>query len=280
MENSNYILGEKEKERISVLVKKAMGERTGAEFADLIGLSPSLFSNLLKGKYRKRLPLELLIKIDENKGDPSDSSLLDELCSLNGHSHFISDRTHSLRQARFMNRRRALTNLIISSIINSGLMVERKNQIEVKGNADNLFYSCIQPDFSLRVITEGCERYWAFILLPTSIEPSDGNIRRTVYSRISSQVSTFLLQETKCPELFSNTKVSFAFVDQNIFSDFMDYYKDIAKLPVETSAMLFDAKNCTFVKEEFLQGNFKITEELKIVPNNDISVTEFDNILF
>lgn len=86
MENKSRLIGEDEKYQISKLIKTAIGLRKKSDFAQLIGISVPMMSRFLNGKYSKKIPIDILQKIYENRYNQSDTTLLQQLYLLNGYN--------------------------------------------------------------------------------------------------------------------------------------------------------------------------------------------------
>lgn len=64
-----------DKERIARITKGLIGEnRTAAEFAQAVGLSPSMVSRIINGKYQKPLTEDILVKLVSDCSEEQEES--------------------------------------------------------------------------------------------------------------------------------------------------------------------------------------------------------------
>ena len=255
------------KEKLAELLRDCKGElRTMGQFADECGVSPSMFSRIMRGNITKPVSKEVLEAIFAHKREGS-SVTLEGLYRANG---MISreERNRSVHgQERFMaNREReeSTKGIIIMEILKRGYALQfekdfgetmSKSRMDVDNNTDSDLR--IRNDFML-ILTEEDLR-WSFELMvgpADSPHPSDRppeiDAGWTVRNRMRFLHEVFLVDAWE-PERLKGRKISWVFTDVYVYEAFKKHFRT-AKLNSAMSMILVDLDEKAVVREEWMNS--------------------------
>lgn len=249
-----------DKERIARITKGLIGEnRTAAEFAQAVGLSPSMVSRIINGKYQKPLTEDILVKLVYDCSEEQNEKL-EHLIAANG---MISkeqqerrsgpDGYHS-RMYESRDREISIQNIITSELFARGIAVRKIPRFGYSDRLQNSKFFFRSVPYSLVIaMVDAEEPYeWGFIIVPRIFDADETERdRRFMYQRMIERYSYLFLMDAWEPNFLANKKTSFVFVDQTLFDMYVDTMQD-AKLHNRMSAILVDIEKGEVVKEKSL----------------------------
>ena len=249
-----------DKERIARITKGLIGEnRTAAEFAQAVGLSPSMVSRIINGKYQKPLTEDILVKLVSDCSDEQNEKL-ELLIAANGmiskeqqERRYGPDR-YRARITEMRDREISIQNIVTSELFARGVTVRKISRFDYAGRLqDSKFFSRAVP-YSLVIAMVDAENpyEWGFIIAPQIFDVDETERdRRYVFQRLIERYSYLFLMDAWEPNSLSSKKTSFVFLDQSFFDMFVDIMQD-AKLHNRMSAILVDIEKGEVVKEKSL----------------------------
>lgn len=249
-----------DKERVARITKGLIGEnRTAAEFAQAVGLSPSMVSRIINGKYQKPLTEDILVKLVSDCLDEQNEKL-ESLIVANGmiskerqERRYGPDRYHS-RMYESRDREISIQNIITSELFARGIAVRKISRFGYSDRLqDSKFFSRTVPYSLVIAMVDAEEPYeWGFIIVPRIFDADETERdRRFVYQRMIERYSYLFLMDAWEPKFLANKKTSFVFVDQILFEMFVDTMQD-AKLHNRMSAILIDIEKGEVLKDKSL----------------------------
>lgn len=249
-----------DKQRIARITKRLIGEnRTGAEFAQTVGLSPSMVSRIINGKYQKPLTEDILIKLVSDCSEEQEDNL-QALIRANGmiskeqqERRYGPDRIHS-RMSEMHDREISIQNIVTSELFARGVTVRKIPRFDYSERLqDSKFFSRAVPYSLVIAMVDAEEPYeWGFIIAPQIFDADDTERdRRFVFQRMIERYSYLFLMDAWEPKSLANKKTSFVFLDQGLFDMFIDIMQD-AKLHNRMSAILVDIEKGEVMKEKSL----------------------------
>lgn len=255
---------------IASLVNRAKGQaRSMAQFAEDTKIGPSTLSRIVNGKSTKPLSKDVIIKIYENRSEMDDVLLLDSLARANGmfpkdfaERVKVSDRFAAKRNEE-ISRERMMKNSLIAGVAACGIPVSQVvNTPLYRASVVPAYFPRKRGDFVLELAENpdsNIRRTWTFFLFPHIHDEADDErhlsvrqIVRSIFDRINGW---FVLDAWGSPALMGD-KFSFAFVDEDIFREFIDALQD-AKLHTEMTALLMDTQTFAVAKEVWLPGEYE-----------------------
>ncbi len=255
---------------IANYVNRAKGqERSMAQFAEDTQIGASSLSRIVNRKNTKPLSKDIIIKIFENRADMDDMFLLDYIARANGmfpkdfaervkaSDHFAAKRNEEI------NRERMMKNSLIAGVAACGIPVSQVvNTPFYCTRSVPAYFPRQRGDFVLELATEttsDIKQTWTFFLFPHIHDKTDDernlSVRRIVRNIFDRINGWFVLDAWGSPIMIED-KFSFAFVDEDIFQEFVDALQD-AKLHTEMTALLMDSNSFSVLKEVWLPGNYK-----------------------
>lgn len=254
---------------IADLVNRAKGpERSMAQFAEDSGIGASTLSRIVNMLIKKPLSVDILIKIFESRADETDEYLLDSLARANGmYPKEYAERTKkrndfAARRNEEMSRARMMKNALIAGVAACGLpLAQVANSPRPCPMEIPTLYPRKYGDFLLDIksasntspITD-----WAFYLYPHLLEQSDVERRRSPKSMVQDiieRISVWFMLDAWNPDEVRGMKVSFVFVDEELFYEFVDALQG-ARLNNEMSAILMDPQSYAILKEVWIPGEY------------------------
>ena len=266
---------------IAEIVKRVVGGTPLREFGAKAGVSASTLSRIINGKITKPLTVETLMNIVVSAGASSKetAALYKEMARANG----MMSRSEQKVLKNHMELRKQREELhgsvkaMISTVIIARL-AERGVSINPEGD-DNAFVMAggyiknitemgIRYDFGMDIESK-MERYtWIFWAFPQSEDDySDGSFNpRALSNQLMRELSSIFLADSWKPELYAAAKLTFCFVDWQLFECFCHLLAG-AKLHNRFSAILIDPEDY-FVKEErlFESADYPNSESLFNLP--------------
>lgn len=278
-----------DKERIARITKGLIGEnRTAAEFAQAVGLSPSMVSRIINGKYQKPLTEDILIKLVSDCSDEQNEKL-ELLIAANGMSskeqqeHRYGPDRYRARITEMRDREISIQNIVTSELFARGVTVRKISRFDYSGRLqDSKFFFRAIPYSLVIAMVDAEEPYeWGFVIAPQSFDADDtDNDRRYVFQRLIERYSYLFLMDAWEPNSLSSKKTSFVFVDQILFDMFVDIMQD-AKLHNRMSAILVDIEKGEVVKEKSLVcSNFQYMDSPFSTPVIKDEPEDGDNFFF
>lgn len=259
-------------------VNKAKGaERPMAQFAEDTGIGASTLSRIVNGKITKPLSKEVIIKIYECRINPEDDYLLDALARANGLvSPGYAKRVQN--EDRFVVRRNAevsretmMKNSLIAGLAACGMPIGGVvNEKIVRRDVDiPAVYPRHRGNFTVKILEANISSRmngWSFFLYPQIMDEAPAqHPDRFIIRSILERITPWFLVDAWDPDGLRGNKLSFVFVDEQLFYAFIDAVKP-AKLNNEMSAILMDSSGVSVVKEVWLPGHY--------TPMTNISVFE------
>ena len=249
-----------DKERIARITKGLIGEnRTAAEFAQAVGLSPSMVSRIINGKYQKPLTEDILVKLVSDCSEEQEEKL-QLLIRANGmmskeqkERRYGADRIHS-RMSEVRDREISIQNIITSELFARGVTVLKVSRLVYSDRLQDSKFLVRAIPYSLVIaMVDAEEPYeWGFVIAPQSFDADDtDNDRRYVFQRLIERYSYLFLMDAWEPNSLSSKKTSFVFLDQSFFDMFVDIMQD-AKLHNRMSAILVDIEKGEVLEEKSL----------------------------
>lgn len=265
--------------------------RTMAQFAEETNIGPSTLSRIMTCSAKKPLSIDILIRIFENRANKSDEFLLEALLNANGLvSKDYAERVKikndfAARRNIDINRARLMKNTLIAEVIACGFNVNRIVTITTcRFQKLPPLYPKRRGDFALYINTDdNCPQsiLWSFFLYPKILENTDPQIHRTPEGEtrhILESVSPWFVLDAWEPNSLVNSKFSFVFADESLFSEFVTATKS-AKLHTEMTALLIDPINYNILQEVWIPGEYQKLYSEDIFKENAFSIydTEGDD---
>lgn len=263
---------------VATYVNMAKGaERTMAQFADETQISASTLSRIVNRKIKESLSISVIISIYEHRADKDDEFLLDRLARANGFlpKSFVersqTDDTIFFRRNEEINRKRMMKNALVAGVADCGLGIKRVINTPRICPYSNLpeLYPPIQGDFVLDIDTEinsSSIKSWCFFLNCKRIDENDNadntSAKRDAKFFVDKMAIWFLLDSWDT-ENMKNTKYSFAFVDKQIFAEFVELLH-IAKLHNEMTAILLDPSDYSITDEVWIPGEYEQLSHISV----------------
>lgn len=249
-----------DKERIARITKGLIGEnRTAAEFAQAVGLSPSMVSRIINGKYQKPLTEDILVKLVSDCSEEQEERL-QLLIRANGmmskeqqERRYGPDRFHS-RMSEVRDREISIQNIVTSELFARGVTVRKISRFDYSRKLqDSKFFSKAVPYSLVMAMVDAEEPYeWGFVIAPQVFDEDETERdRRFVFQRMIERYSYLFLMDAWEPESLADKKTSFVFVDRILFDMFVDIMQD-AKLHNRMSAILVDIEKGEVLEEKSL----------------------------
>ncbi len=249
-----------DKERIARITKELIGgNRTAAEFAQAVGLTPSMISRIMNGNYKKPLTEDILVKLVSDCSEDQNEKL-QSLILANG---MISKEQQERRNGRdgyrsrmseMRDREISIQNIVTSELFARGVTVRKIPRFDYSERLqDSKFFSrVVSYSFVIAMVDIEDPYEWGFIVAPQIFDEDDAERdRRFIFQRLIERYSYLFLMDAWEPEFLSNKKTSFVFLDQILFDMFVDTMQD-AKLHNRMSAILVDIEKGEVLKEKSL----------------------------
>ena len=257
-------------------VNKAKGpDRSMAQFSEDTGIGASTLSRIVNSNIKKPLSIDTIIAIFEARADKDDLWLLDSLARANGlHEKEYAERVRaradfSARRNAEISRERMMKNALIAGVAASGMPVkEVVNNPRLSLEKVPLMYPRSYGDFMLDLRSELNNTIiedWAFYLYPYMYTEEEKHKRplRMLFDQYIRRATTWFLLDAWEPEEVKGMKVSFAFVDQQLFDMFKEYVKN-AKLHNEMTLILMDSENYNVISEVWIPGIYEPMTNISI----------------
>lgn len=273
--------------RLASLVSQAKGpDRTMAQFAEITGIGASTLSRLVNLNIKKPLSIDTLIKIYEARANAEDEFLLDALARANGmYDPEYADRVQNHEAGPWngnerINREHLMKNAIIGSLVAGGHNVSVYNTPMMDTSNLSPMFPRRLGDFALRM--EGDEhpnanKLWSFNLDAHILADYDGRYpmdgKRFVRDFFARRSGLFLVDAWK-PEELRGTKLSFVFLDKDIFGAFWNALT-VAKVHNEISLILIDPTTYRVLDEIWVPGDYNPTVGVRYFDDTpDVSDTD------
>lgn len=252
---------EPDPDELAEAVKKAVGTTPLREFGAKAGQSASTLSRLMNGKLTKPLTAETLLNIAASSNIEDTASLLRELARANGmmsRSEQQALRQHmSLRRERdefHGSMKRVMSTVILARLAERGVSLREEGDgrtLDVAGGfIKNVSEDGIRYDFKLDVDSAASKYTWVLWAFPQAEEDySDGSFNpRRLSNLLMRELSPVFLADQWTPTLYEGAKLSFCFVDWQLFECFCHLLSG-ARLNNRFSAILID-QDALSIKEE------------------------------
>lgn len=267
---SDYVwVTEPDKEEVSSLVLKAKGDgRTMKEFAEATGISAPTLSRIVTGKMNKPLSLEAIVAIVNQ----SESNTLKTMVQLARACGYVSRSQHKLmketvklnstRNEVYIQVKKNMFAIIIAELFTRGLTAAPENFDYDEGQLLIVTEKTMNYDFAFETNGENENYTWIFFSFPQSTEDfkisnmSSENIARNILR----DLSTVFLTDAWTPEQYKGFKISFCFVDKEIYNHFC-YLVSNGVLNNRFSAILLDLDKSTLIEEKNFESN-KMTDSV------------------
>ena len=256
---------EPDPEELAEITKRAIGSTPLREFGAKAGVSASTLSRIMNSKITKPLTAETLLNIVVSSDVASEepSALLRELARANGmmsrseqkalHQHL------GLRKQRdqlHVSVKRAMSTTLLARLAECGVGLngDGNDGFDVGGGyIKNVTEMGIRYDFRLDVESESEKYAWVIWAFPQSEEDySDGSFNpRQLASQLMRELSPVFLADSWTPDLYSEAKITFCFVDWQLFECFCHLLNG-AKLNNRFSAILIDQEALNVQEERIL----------------------------
>lgn len=234
----------------SLLINNIKGEkRTMAQLAEESGISASTLSRIASRKVRRPLSLKFLRALAEHSADKRVD--LDTLARANGmrqkqgyQSEKNMERNRRWRDVK--DREASIRILISNALVDCGSRVRVskgwKNIKDCEEKERTAFG--LSPRWNCIIETDAFETngidYWAIIANPLIVASDDpeGSLKYGIRAMGDCCAPVFLSDLWK-PELYKDCKITFVFVDEHYYKEFIDAYGK-QKVNAHMSAMLVD----------------------------------------
>ncbi len=251
-------------------VNRAKGpNRTMAQFAEDTGISASTLSRIVNMNIKKPMAIDLIIKIFEKRADQEDEYLLESMARANGlmsqdYAERLQARTSIMaRRNDEINRELMMKNAIIAGVVACGMPVARVVNTPLLRKSE---LHPLQPsrvgDFVL-MLQDGSNmagvNQWAFFLFPQLIDESEDERRRPAYHNVRyilEKLNSWFVLDAWAPEYMAGMKLSFAFLDTQLFNQFCEAVQK-AKLHTEMTILLLDQSNYSVLTEVWIPGEYQ-----------------------
>jgi hypothetical protein len=229
-----------DKERISKIVQELKGpERTAAEYAEAVNLTPAMMSRIINGKYAKPLTVDVLVKLTGE-----DRENLERLLSANGmmspemKAHRQGADPWRERRNAVMIRERNMISIISNELFQRGIPIRkipRFSSISESIPSGKFFDGRIRGDLAVEMTDTKGPYEWFFMICPgvfDTEEATDVNAEMQIdyYVRRIIERNSYLLH---------HKKISFVFCERVFFDKFIERMAG-AKLHNRMSAILID----------------------------------------
>jgi len=279
-------------DELAEVVKKLIGSTPLREFGARIGVSAATLSRIINGKISKPLPVNTLFSIVLNTDNDSDETgtLFWQLARANGMMSQAEQR--SIRQYIGLSKKRAKIHANIKKMMSmtliAGLAVrgvsingegDGEEYIADGGYIKNVTEMGLRYDFRFYVDTTDSKYTWVLWAFPQSEEDySDGSFDpRSLASKLLRELSPVFLADSWIPDLYNEMKLSFCFVDRQLFECFCNLVAD-AKLNNRYSAILVDIDEID-IKEErvFISAIYPDSKSLFDMPRiTNTTIADFE----
>lgn len=249
MKNTEKKINETIKKDIAELILQAKGPlRTMSEFAKEIDISIQKLSRIVTGNYVKKLPLELIYRINKNRYDVNDSRLLSRLICLNDYSEPTTDLTENENMPDG-----GILIKIKEFILSKLLRLHDVTNIHVnKKEIFKDFNTSLAPDLSVSINSDdtNAELSWYFYFFIDS-----KNNTYSSYKNVAKSSFCFLLDSNN-HDVLKNTRVSFVFSSEEKYNNFLTMYSKLLNLSTPMSAILINLEDCAIQDETMLPGKY------------------------
>jgi len=242
---------------VAELVTRAKGdERSLRDFADATGISAATLSRIMNGKITRPLTLETIVTIVAN----SDSFTLRTIFDLARANGYMSRAEQTaLRARQQLNSTRNSTHASTKSYMHTAIVAElfqrggEMNRSILETNPGKLctaIEQAVKYDFSMSVDLDGEQYEWIFFAFPMQSEDykSSGISADKLVRNLVREISPVFLTDAWLPAQYEGYKISFCFVDPDIYSEFVRL-TDYGKLNNCFSAVLLDTKTAKLIEE-------------------------------
>ncbi len=250
--------------KFAELFRQIIGDQTLREYGSKLEMSASTLSRMLNGKINKPLPSETLLKIVETSNVPKKDylDLYKELARANGmmlkaEEHYIRQFINAFTQRNDMHKsvKELMSTIILARLAERGVAIKGTENVDIfasSGCLKNVTELDIRYDFNLDVATKQQQFTWVFWTFPQTKEDfvKESFEPRNIANKLIKELSPVFLADAWNPKLYSETKISFCFVDGALFDNFCSLLTG-AKLNNRFSAVLIDEDNCS-IKNEYI----------------------------
>ncbi len=255
-------------EDVAETVKEAIGEISLREFGAKAGLSASTLSRIINGKITKPLTVEALMNIVVASGgtDEETMTLYRKMARANGmmskseqqllHQHM---ELRKQRDSLHGSVKKMISTTILARLAERGVGISSEygdDTFDVAGGfIKNVTEMGIRYDFRLDLESETEQYAWIFWAFPQSEDDySDGSFNpRALSNQLMRELSAVFLADSWKPELYADAKLTFCFVDWQLFECFCHLLVD-AKLNNRFSAILINPDDFTVSEERIFES--------------------------
>lgn len=248
-----------DKERIARITKGLIGEnRTAAEFAQAVSLSPSMVSRIINGKYQKPLTEDILIKLVSDCSEEQENKLqmlirANGMISKEQQERRFGSNGHYSMMSEAHDREISIQNIITSELFARGIAVRKVPRFGYRNVIVRSKFFRNPMFFDLKVEMVDTERpyEWNFAIYAMQVDAKDEMRKASIFQRMIERYSYLFLMDAWEPQLLTDIKTSFVFCDNEIFDMFVDTMQD-AKLHNRMSAILVDIEKGEVLEERSL----------------------------
>lgn len=251
-------------------VNRAKGpNRTMAQFAEDTGISASTLSRIVNMNIKKPMAIDLIIKIFEKRAEQEDEFLLESMARANGllspafAARVQARESMGLRRNAEINRELMMKNAIIAGVVACGMpiaqvintpLMHRSELPPIMPARVGDFVLSLQSDKNISKVNQ-----WSFFLFPQIVEEPNDERRRPVQMvarYVLEKLSPWFVLDAWEPERLAGLKISFAFVDVQLFEAFKEAVLN-AKLHTEMTILLLDQVNYSILTEVWIPGEYE-----------------------
>ena len=226
------LVSDPDAEEVASIVMNAKGEeRTMKEFAEATGISAPTLSRIVNGKISKPMSVENMLRIIDKSVEESSANFF-ALVRANGYiskseQKAIRDRQHvrKARQGLQVTVKGLMSLIIKAAFVDRGCATDVTVLGDNPGGLESMFEHAPKYDFNLKTQYEDDKYDWVFYLLPYSSE--DYVTERFSVDKLGCQIlrelSPIFMTDAWKPELYSDTKITFALIDRDLYKIFYGY---------------------------------------------------------
>ncbi len=248
-------------DEVAELVSKAKGDgRSLREFAEDTGISAPTLSRIMNAKITRPLTLETIVTIVGNSEHFTLRTVFD-LARANGYMSKAEQgalrarqQLHAARNSTYAVTKEYMRTAVLAELFQRGGEMNR-NVLETNpGTLCTALEQAVKYDFSMHVNLDGEEYDWIFFAFPMRTEDfkSSGVPADRLARKLVTDLSPVFLTDAWLPAQYENRKISFCFVDQDIYSAFVNI-TDYGKLNNSFTAILLDEETAKLIEEHTYQ---------------------------
>ena len=269
---------------VAAKVNDAKGpSRTMAQFAEVCGTSASTLSRIVNMKNTRRMSIELMLAVVENKAATSSLTLVElfranglrrtidleeakiDLSQLNSGELFKAFKENMLEQRQMTYRERSIKNLLSNELLIRGAKVSvHGRKVDKNEDTSELAFSYrLHPvwDILYRVNILGEYDCWVVGIVPVTTEDNDSPeyLEGMTWAVLKNFSPLFVTDQWE-PETLKGKKVTIVFADEKLLNSVYEKLSN-ARFKNSFSLMLVDLNKVAIVKEVPLPDNGSVKYE-------------------